>query len=78
MVYMSAVDLTTGATQRTASAFEGIERFPPLPVGEEPEVGAGAAVAVAHHEVPRDRLEAGAEVLAGLDEDVPLAARVDR
>ena len=43
---------------------EGIERPPAVPVGEEPQVGAGHAVPVAEDDVPGDRLEAGPEMLA--------------
>src|ERR1700730_11133048 len=58
-------------------SFEGKERPPPVPEREEPEVGAGHAVTVAEDDVPGDRLESGPEVLARLDQDVLLAARVD-
>ena len=56
---------------------ERIER--PLDPGvlEELEVRGGAAVAVAHHDMLGDRLEAGAEMLTRLDEDELLAARID-
>src|SRR6266498_5763415 len=57
--------------------FEGVERAAAVLVAEEPEVGAGDTLAVAQHDVPGDRLEGGAEVLARLDQDVPLAARID-
>src|SRR5262249_58299400 len=44
---------------------------------EELEVRAGAAVAVAHHDVLGDGLEARAEMLARLDQHVALASRID-
>src|SRR5258708_28975775 len=46
-------------------------------VFEKFQVRRGAAVAVAHHDVLGDRLEAGAEVLARLDQDVLLAPWID-
>src|SRR5258708_11032625 len=46
-------------------------------VFEKFQVRRGAAVAVAHHDVLGDRLEAGAEVLARLDQDVLLAPGID-
>jgi hypothetical protein len=45
-------------------SLEGKERPAAVPVGEEPQIGAGHAVAVAEHDVPGDGLEAGPEVLA--------------
>src|SRR5262245_26907019 len=56
---------------------ERIQRPGAVLVGEEAEIRAGAPVAVAHHDVAGDGLEARAEVLARLDEDEALAARVD-
>src|SRR5215204_6186276 len=56
---------------------ERIKRPLDLLVLEELEVGSRAAVAVAHHDVFGDRLEAGAEMLARLDQHVFLAPRID-
>ena len=56
---------------------ERIEGPAPVPVREALEVRTGDALAIAQDDVPRDRLEAGPEMLARLDEDVPLATRVD-
>src|SRR5476649_2246832 len=44
---------------------------------EELEIGSRAAVAVAHHDVLGHRLEAGAEMLARLDQHVLLTPRMD-
>src|SRR5262249_28159471 len=56
---------------------ERIERPPDLLVLEQLQVRGGAAIAVAHHNVLGDRLEAGAEVLARLDQHVFLAPGID-
>src|SRR3954469_13838435 len=56
---------------------ERIKRPLDLLVLEELEVGRRAAIAVAHHDVLSDRLEARAEMLARLDQHILLAARID-
>src|SRR5439155_20241459 len=68
---------TSRARSRLDVGLERIEGPAAVPVAEALEVRAGDALSVAQHDVPRDRLEAGPEVLARLDEDVALAARVD-
>src|SRR5262249_41118860 len=60
-----------------SSVPEGIEGPAAVLEGEEGEIGAGAAVAVAQHDVARDGLEAGAEVLPRLDQHVLLPPRID-
>src|SRR5258708_27803330 len=58
----------------------GVERIKrPLDPGvlEQLEVRRRAAVAVAHHDVLGDRLEAGTEMLARLDQHVLLAPGID-
>src|SRR5262249_5832323 len=56
---------------------ERIERPLHLFVLEQLEIRGRTAVAVAHHDVPGNRLETGAEVLARLDQDVLLAPWVN-
>src|SRR5262245_8072934 len=56
---------------------EWVQGLGAIPVGEQPKVRAGDAIAVAQHDVSRDWLEPSTEVLAGFDEDVTLATRID-
>src|SRR5882762_1246829 len=68
---------TSGAGSGLDVGLERIEGPAAVPVGEALEIRAGDALTVAEHDVTRDRLEAGPEVLARLDENVALAARID-
>src|SRR2546427_12998633 len=69
--------LCATATYRSRQRLERIEGAAALAVVEEREIGARDAVTVAQHDVACDRLEAGTEVLARLDQHVALAARID-
>src|SRR5215472_13614521 len=55
---------TPGAGSRRPAAevevVERVQRPAPVPILEQPKIGAGDAVAVAQHDVARDRLEARA------------------